>query len=155
MVNYVIRLIIASLVGYVVGIICNREINTKSKRVYALISMGAALLSITGTGMMQGMNLPMIGDPGRLPAQVVSALGFLVTGMIWITDDRQVMGITHAASLWLTAIIGMMIGLGLSEPTALGVIFFVIIFWFSNWLGKYDLRRVLKRQKPGDKSPGV
>lgn len=145
MIHYLIRIVVAGIVGYLIGIISNQDINTKSKRVYALISIGAALLTITGIGMMQAMFLPLAGDPARIPAQVISALGFLGTGMIWITEDRQVVGITGAASLWLTAIIGMIIGLGLTNPTAIGVLFFIAIFWLSRHLGRYDLRKLLKR----------
>lgn len=145
MVYYLLRILAAGIVGYVIGIICNQEINTKSKRVYALISIGSALLTITGTGMMQAMYLPLTGDPARLPSQIISALGFLGTGMIWITDDRQVMGMTGAASLWITAIIGMMIGLGMASPTSIGVLFFIVIYWVSRRLDRYDLRKLFKR----------
>jgi putative Mg2+ transporter-C (MgtC) family protein len=145
MAGYLLRILVAGVIGYWIGIICNQEINTKSKRVYALISIGAALLTITGIGMMQGMKLPIAGDPARIPSQVISALGFLGTGMIWVTEDRQVVGITSAASLWLTAIVGMMIGLGLTSPTGIGVLFFIAIFWSSRRLGKYNLRKFFGR----------
>ena len=143
---YLLRLVAATLVGCLVGMICNRDNNTYSQRSYALISLGAALVSVTGLGLYQNLGAIRSGDPGLMMAQIISALGFLGTGMIWITEDKKVMGMTHAASLWITAILGMMIGIGLSEPTSLGVFFFIIIFWVSRELEKYDIKRFFRRR---------
>jgi putative Mg2+ transporter-C (MgtC) family protein len=93
--------------------------------------MGAALTTIIALGIYKSMGIPAAGDPGRIPAQVISALGFLGTGMIWVTEDEKVRGITDAASVWLTAILGMLIGAGMNDISVIGTTFFVLIYWIT------------------------
>jgi putative Mg2+ transporter-C (MgtC) family protein len=131
MLQYPLRLLLAFAVGLVVGIFSVKEDQTKSSRDFVLICLGGALLSIIAVGIFQSMDIPWVGDPTRIPAQVISALGFLGAGMIWINKDNQVEGITEAASLWLTAILGMIIGAGLNELSLLGVFFIILIYWLS------------------------
>jgi len=132
--QYLLRLIIAGILGFIMGLTNNVQDNTQSSRVFAIICIGAALITITALGIYQSMDIPWVGDPGRMPAQVISALGFLGTGMIWVTQDKKVLGITGAASLWLTAILGMLIGVGLNQPSILGAIFFILIFKLSPYI---------------------
>jgi putative Mg2+ transporter-C (MgtC) family protein len=129
--QYLLRLVIAAILGFIMGLTSNIEDNSQSSRVFSIICVGAALISITSVGLYQSMNIPWVGDPGRMPAQVISALGFLGTGMIWVTQDDKVQGITSAASLWLTAILGMLIGAGLNNASIIGTIFFILIYKLS------------------------
>jgi len=129
--QYLLRLIIAGILGFIMGLTSNIEDNTQSGRVFSIICMGTALISIISVGIFQSMNIPWVGDPGRMPAQVISAMGFLGTGMIWVTQDNKVMGMTSAASLWLTAILGMVIGAGLDNISIIGTIFFILIYKLS------------------------
>ncbi len=129
--QYLLRLVIAGILGFIMGLTSNIEDKTQSGRVFSIICMGTALLSIISVGLFQSMSIPWVGDPGRMPAQVISAMGFLGTGMIWVTQDNKVMGMTSAASLWLTAILGMVIGAGLDNISIIGTIFFILIFKLS------------------------
>ena len=139
MAQYVLRLVLAGIVGFIVGIASCRQDKTQSSRDFALISIGAALITIISLGLFDTMGLPQVGDPSRLPAQIIAALGFLGTGMIWVTEDSTVQGITSAAALWLTAILGMIIGAGLNRLSILGVLFFILIYWLSHRLqGQID-----------------
>ena len=131
MVQYLLRLVIAAILGFVMGLVSNSEDNSQSSRVFSLICIGAALVSIIAEGLYQSMNIPIVGDPGRMPAQIISALGFLGTGLIWVTEDKRVLGMTAAASLWLTAILGMLIGAGLNNISVIGTIFFILIYKLS------------------------
>jgi len=134
MVQYALRLVLAGIVGFIVGVTSCKEDQTKSSRDFALISIGSALITIIGAGLYRSLEIAPAGDPARIPAQIVAALGFLGTGMIWITKDKTVQGITSAAALWLTAILGMVIGAGLNQITLVGVIFFIFIYWLSHRL---------------------
>ena len=67
-------------------------------------------------------------DPGRLSAQIIVALGFIGSGLIWISPEKKVEGITTAAALWLTAIVGMAIGAGLNNVNEALIIFISISF---------------------------
>jgi len=132
--QYLLRLAIAAILGFIMGLTSNVQDNTQSSRVFSLICIGAALISITAAGIYQSMNIPWIGDPGRMPAQVISALGFLGTGMIWVTEDKRVLGMTAAASLWLTAILGLLIGAGMNHISVIGAIFFILIYKLSPFI---------------------
>ncbi|MDD4171214.1 MAG: MgtC/SapB family protein [Syntrophomonas sp.] len=150
MYEYLWRLTLAGIIGFIVGIINSRQDDT-GPRVFSIICMGATLITLIAAGIYQ--IIPWLGDPGRLPAQVISALGFLGSGMIWITRDNRVTGITGATALWLTAILGMLIGAGLKNASVLGVFFFILIFWFSNIARRCGGTRSGGKKKPGEKSP--
>jgi putative Mg2+ transporter-C (MgtC) family protein len=134
----VLKIVAAGVVGLVIGLF-NRFLNTlaESARVFAIISMGAALLSIVSMEFFKSISFAWTSDPGRISAQVISALGFLGTGLIWMSEkDHQIKGLSVAASLWVTAIIGLLIGAGLTSPTVLGVFFIILLYWLYsliNW----------------------
>lgn len=135
--QYLLRLVMAGILGLIIGFISMTDDDAPSHRVFSIICMGAALITITSTGIYESMNLPWTGDPSRLPAQLISALGFLGTGMIWVTEDKRVFGVTGAAALWLTAILGMLIGAGLNQISILGTFFFILIYWISRIIRRY------------------
>lgn len=147
---YVLRLLAALIVGLIIGLICARDDITKSSRDFGIIGLGAALISIIAVGIFDSVDIPWVGDPGRLPAQIISALGFLGTGMIWITADHRVEGVTSAAYLWLTAILGMLIGAGFSEPGAIGLMLIILVFLISPHLQVYVHKNKLTQIKNGD-----
>jgi len=76
-------------------------------------------------------------DPSRVAAQVVTGVGFLGAGLIFVRRD-SVRGLTTAASIWVTAAIGSAAGAGLPVLAALGtVIYFVVALAFPlvvRWL---------------------
>jgi putative Mg2+ transporter-C (MgtC) family protein len=65
-------------------------------------------------------------DPGRLGAQVVAGIGFLGAGTIIVTKNRQVKGLTTAAGLWASAIVGLGIGAGYYEASLLGTLIIIL-----------------------------
>lgn len=132
--EYILRLIIAGIIGFTIGLVNNVYERTKSSRVFAIICIGAALIAITGLGIYKNLDIVWVGDPSRLLAQIISALGFLGTGMIWVTRDKKVMGISNAASLWLTAVLGVLVGIGLIQVSIIGGICFVIIYKISPFI---------------------
>ncbi len=131
--QYLLRLLIAAVAGLVMGLVSNAKDDIRSSRVFCFISVSAALISISAIGIYESMNIPYVGDPGRLPAQIISALGFLGTGMILVTEDNNVKGMSTAAALWLTAILGMLIGAGTSV-WVIGAIFFILIYMISPFI---------------------
>ncbi len=104
----IFKLILASLLGSIIGI--EREINKRPAglRTHVLVTLGATLITIVS---ISGAVKTGYGDPYRLAAQVVSGIGFLGAGTIMQRED-EVDGLTTAASLWVTAGIGMGIGTG-------------------------------------------
>lgn len=120
---FLLRIVLAAVVGTCIGI----KTSTVAARMFAIICIGAALLTIVSTEFYKVMDYPWFGDPGRLSAQVIAALGFLGTGLIWISEKKEIQGLSVAASIWVTAIMGIFIGSGLSLTSLVAVLVLVIV----------------------------
>jgi putative Mg2+ transporter-C (MgtC) family protein len=93
-----------------------REIRHKSAglRTYTLVGFAAALIMLVSKyGFMNILiNDRIVLDPSRIAAQIVTGIGFIGGGLIFVRRD-SVRGLTTAAIVWLTAAIGMACGAGL------------------------------------------
>lgn len=103
-------LVLSSLIGF------EREIRAKSAglRTHTLVGVGAALFMLVskyGFGDMLAFDRVSL-DPSRVAAQVVSGIGFIGGGLIFVRRDA-VRGLTTAATVWLVAAVGMACGGGL------------------------------------------
>jgi putative Mg2+ transporter-C (MgtC) family protein len=127
--TFLFRIILAGFIGFIIG---KRSDTFHTAIVFAIACMGTALLTITSTEFYKLSTFPWMGDPGRLSAQVISALGFIGSGMIWITRDKKIVGLPVAANLWITAILGMLIGAGLENATVMAAFFVIIIYYLSD-----------------------
>lgn len=111
-VNTVFRLVLSMVLGMIVGAERKRKGQIAGIRTFALISMGsclAMLLSIYVPQVYLGLKN---GDPARIAAQVITGIGFLGGGAM-IHMKGAVRGLTTAAGIWMTAIIGMAVGVGM------------------------------------------
>lgn len=118
----VIRLIVASVLGGLVGL--DRESTNRPAgfRTHTLVSVGSALIMLVSIDSGK-----YGGDPSRIAAQVVSGIGFLGAGTI-LRTRTSVEGLTTAASLWVCAGIGLAIGSGYylgAIVTTVAVLFFL------------------------------
>src|SRR5262245_31756109 len=113
-----------------------REWRQKSAglRTHTLVGVGAALFVLVskyGFGNVLGDGVVL--DPSRVAAQVVSGIGFIGGGLIFVRGDA-VRGLTTAAIVWVTAAIGMACGAGLAVLAVVATaIHFVVVFVFP-WL---------------------
>ncbi|NLB88234.1 MAG: hypothetical protein GX790_03275 [Syntrophomonadaceae bacterium] len=123
--SIILRLVISAITGLAIGSIFKHK---DTSRVFALICVGASLVTIISTEFFKLIYLPWYTDPGRLSAQIISALGFIGTGFIWISEKKEVKGLAHSAALWYTAILGMIIGANLSSITFAVLIFAIILY---------------------------
>jgi len=100
-------LLIAALLGVFIGV--EREIAGKdpSIRTFSLISMGSCLFAILSLQTMADFG---VGDPARIAAQIIPGIGFIGAGTIF-RSKYGVSGFTTAALMWVTAGIGMAVGL--------------------------------------------
>jgi putative Mg2+ transporter-C (MgtC) family protein len=97
------------------GIGLEREMRQKSAglRTYTLVGLGSALfMLISKYGFFDVIETDVILDPSRIAAQIVSGIGFIGAGLIFVRRD-SVQGLTTAAGIWLTAAIGSAAGAGL------------------------------------------
>ncbi|MCE5286303.1 MAG: MgtC/SapB family protein [Pelosinus sp.] len=109
--EFIGRLILAALVGGVIGY--ERQAHNKSAglRTHMLVSVGSCLIMILSIQMFRDVEGLTNADPARLAAQVVSGIGFLGAGSI-IKEGPTVNGLTTAASLWVVAGLGLAVGSG-------------------------------------------
>jgi putative Mg2+ transporter-C (MgtC) family protein len=123
---------LAFLLSALIGV--EREIRHKSAglRTYTLVGFGAALIMLVSKyGFMNVLEVNrVVLDPSRVAAQIVTGIGFIGGGLIFVRRTN-VRGLTTAAIVWLTAAIGMACGAGL-PVLALAVTagHFVIVFGF-------------------------
>jgi putative Mg2+ transporter-C (MgtC) family protein len=107
----IIRLLLATLLGGIIGFERQHRKKTAGLRTHILVSLGAclvAIISVNTYGSVQGFTN---ADPARLAAQVVSGIGFLGAGTI-MKEGPTIKGLTTAASLWVVASVGLAIGMG-------------------------------------------
>jgi putative Mg2+ transporter-C (MgtC) family protein len=125
----VLRLIVAAVLGSIVGMERERLNWAAGLRTHMLVCIGSALFMIVSfcgfTDVMSHEHIEL--DPSRIAAQVVSGIGFLGAGTI-ILRSKIVRGLTTAASLWTVAAVGLAVGGGLyiAAVTATGLIVIIL-----------------------------
>jgi Uncharacterized membrane protein len=127
-VGSVYKLVLSMLLGAVVGYERKRKGQSAGVRTFSLISMGATLAMLLSIYVPQEYMGLKNGDPGRIAAQVITGIGFLGAGAI-IQMKGSVRGLTTAAGIWMVAIIGMAVGLGmywLSLVASLLILFILV-----------------------------
>lgn len=128
MLNFLARILLAGLLGLLLGLLNKSSYNSPLARLFSIVCMVSCLLTVTSLEFFKMLDLPWVSDPGRITAQVISALGFLGTGLIWIGRDNRVRGLSAGAALWVTAILGMLVGTGLNQIAIIGLVFLVLIY---------------------------
>ena len=118
-----LRLTLAAVLGGILGYERERKGRSAGVRTHMLVAVGAALFVI---GPLQsGMQ---IEDMSRVLQGIVQGIGFLGAGAIMVrTAQHLVEGLTTAASVWATAGIGIIAGLGLEATAVLSAAVVLII----------------------------
>lgn len=137
------ELTLAFILSALVGL--EREIRQKSAglRTYTLVGVSAALFMLVSKyGFMDVLaQNRVVVDPSRVAAQIVSGIGFIGGGVIFMRRDA-VRGLTTAASVWLTAALGMACGAGLPVlALATTLAHFVIMFVFPKLIDRLPVER--------------
>ena len=121
------QLILAVFLGMLLGTERSIAGKTAGMRTYALVSLGSALFIITST-IATGVYLPLLNfDPLRVAGGIVTGVGFLGAGMI-IFRGSKVSGLTTAASLWVSAGIGMAVGFRLYAVAIFTTLLTLVVF---------------------------
>ena len=110
MVDILIRMSLAVLCGALIGMEREQKRRPAGLRTHMLICLGASMTTLTSQYLL--LNLGLYTDPARLGAQVIAGIGFIGAGTIIVTKRRQVKGLTTAAGLWASAIVGLCCGAG-------------------------------------------
>ena len=128
-----IRLLVALLVGLVVGIDRERKRRVAGIKTHVLVCLGSALVMITSQYMT--VHFGDLADISRMGAQVISGVGFLGVGTIIVTGRNQVRGLTTAASIWVCACVGLAAGIGFIEGV---IVTWILLVFTLKVLGKLD-----------------
>jgi len=149
-----IRLILATILGGLVGLERASHGQAAGLRTFALVCLGAALAMVTDEYLISYYGT---GDPARLAAQVISGIGFLGVGTIMVTGKSYVKGLTTAASLWATASLGITIGSGYIEGGLIGFLLIILIVTLLTIVSRHqeENSRIINLYMEVDKSKGI
>ena len=107
----IIKLLLAVIVGGFTGYEREKSNQFAGFRTHILVSIGSCITSIIALELFNNYSNISTMDPARLPAQVLSGIGFLGAGAI-LKNSNGIRGLTTAAGIWATACIGIAIGYG-------------------------------------------
>ena len=120
------RILISALLGCCIGIERYIHKHPAGVRTFTLICMASTLATLASIWICQ-TNLNLInGDPGRIAAQVVAGIGFIGAGLI-IKNKYDVSGLTTAASIFATSIIGIAVGVGLIKVSVIVTVIVTLV----------------------------
>lgn len=145
----IFRLLLAMAFGGMIGIERGAKHRPAGFRTYMLVSLGAALTILLGEYELTMLSTSWadiareVGiktDISRFGAQVINGIGFLGAGTIIVTGRQQVTGLTTAAGLWASAIIGLAFGGGFYEGGLLVTILILVAELFFSKLEYHILK---------------
>ena len=124
MVSVVLRMVLAFLCGGLIGVEREYQRRSAGLRTHILICLGATTATLTSQYLFLEMGYAT--DLGRLGAQVIAGIGFVGAGSILLTRRQRVKGLTTAAGLWVSAIIGLCFGAGFFEGGLLATVLVLV-----------------------------
>jgi len=134
----IIRLIAAALLGSIIGFEREKAGKAAGLRTHILVTLGTCvfILACSGSGMdSDGLS--------RVIQGIVTGIGFLGAGSILkLNEERDIQGLTTAAGVWMTAAIGVAVGLGEIGLALLGAVLTVIVLAL---LGQVDYKSEKKQ----------
>lgn len=138
-IEIVLKLLVAGVLGSLLGLEREAVHKPAGLRTYILVTVAATLataLSVTAfnpAGKLlnpQGLeSLNQAFDPLRIVAALLSGIGFIGAGVIIHRSNHQVEGITTAAGLWMTTVIGITVGVGYFLVAAVVTLLALFIFF--------------------------
>ncbi len=133
-IDAIFRLLLSVVLSGLIGLERESHGREAGLRTHILVGIGATLIMLTSVYISKQYGLGNSADPGRVAAGVVTGIGFIGAGTI-IRFRASVRGLTTAASLWVTAGIGLAIGSGfyLGALITTALILFALVF-----LGRFE-----------------
>lgn len=115
----ILQIIYSIILGFLIGL--EREASGKDIgiRTSALISLGSTLFCLISSALTQG-------DPTRIVGQLITGVGFIGAGLIF-RSENNIHGLTTAATIWCTAAVGALVGMGLNQLAFIGMLAVIII----------------------------
>ncbi|KAA3599206.1 MAG: MgtC/SapB family protein [Candidatus Scalindua sp. AMX11] len=131
-----IRLLVSLLLGGTIGLERAFYGRPAGLRTHSLVCISSCLLMFFGLfqeSLLSNMSIETIRiDPTRMAQGIMTGIGFLGAGVI-MKERFSIRGLTTAASIWITAAIGIILGLGFYFPAALATILTLMVLSFFRW----------------------
>ena len=121
-----IRLGVSLLLGAAIGAERAIHHHPAGVRTFTLICLGSTLATLASIYICQTNTDLLNGDPGRIAAQVLTGIGFIGAGLI-IKNEDGVSGLTTASCIFVSAAVGIAVGVGMLLPAAVVTAVTVII----------------------------
>ncbi|HEY5320689.1 MAG TPA: MgtC/SapB family protein [Galbitalea sp.] len=127
---------VAFVLSAVIGIERQRQLKSAGLRTHTLVGLGAAVFTLVSAyGFDNVLGAEVVLDPSRIAAQIVSGIGFLGAGVIFVRQN-VVNGLTTAASIWVTAAIGMACGAGMPVLAVSATLLYLIAVGILTLVGR-------------------
>lgn len=147
--EFALRILFAGLLGAAIGFERKNRNKLAGVRTHAIVALGAALIMIVSKYGFYDVDK---FDASRVASQIVSGVGFLGAGIIFVRNNNSVSGLTTAAGIWATAGMGMSMGAGqyfISTISTAMIIIMQIVFHKVRFLAdeafQDNFRIVMKR----------
>jgi len=144
------RVIAACVLGSAIGL--ERELTNKyaGLRTHILVCLGSAIFTILSIyafpTAVDSSNPQAFGDPARIAAQILTGIGFIGGGTV-LRHGSSVYGLTTAATLWISASIGMAFGGGMIDIGFIATLFSVMVLVLIRLFEKNVLNSSMKNLK--------
>ena len=134
-IDFLVRIVVAIVLGFLIGL--ERELTNKyaGLRTHILVCLGACIFTIISIygfpTFAEGDNVIVnqatgVRDTARVAAQIVTGIGFIGAGTV-LRNGPMIIGLTTAATLWISASIGMACGVGMYDVAILATIISVAV----------------------------
>ena len=140
---FIFRILCCFLLSFLIGLERQWRRRMVGLRTNVLVCLGAFLF--VAAGIQEGN-----GDMTRIPAQVVSGIGFLGAGVI-LRDGNNIKGLNTAATLWCNAAIGVLTASGLVIEALVGTIFILL----DNIVLRFISRKIMDKKEVNTRSEYV
>lgn len=133
-IEYLIRLIVAAICGALIGLEREKRQKSAGLRTHIIVAIASSLMMIVSKyGFFDVLGIEGVGvDVSRVAAGVVSAIGFIGGGVIFLKRDTLV-GLTTAAGLWATVGVGIAIGAGMYFTGVFTTAFILVLQLVMHW----------------------
>ena len=136
-----LKILLAFLIGGLIGLERGKHGRAAGMRTHILVCTGAALAACIGSYVVTA-NPSLNIDPTRIAAQIVASIGVLGAGSILIRNRDIVTGLTTAAGLWASGIIGLAIGFGFYEGAIVTSIVVLVSIAVLNYFEVSKLKEI-------------
>ena len=149
MARLTVRLVVAVVLGGILGLERTHRHKAAGMRTHMLVAMGAAILVLAPqlTGMSSA-------DLSRIIQGTVTGIGFIGGGVILkMSEQHHIEGVTTAASIWLTATLGIVAGTGRIGLAVVGAILGLVILTAFGWLEHWIIDKDKGTSSPTSDTP--